>query len=159
MAMFEITQALMSVSTLFHARAQGADDVVYTVRGDLVSPVPRFALIKGEEGDKVAALAGNFVKTKFDIEVGGAVAATLTFPPVAFKKKFTLRVGDTEYAVDGGIFQGLFQCKGGTGEVDLEIAKQFGIRDSFIVKTTDKVADAIGLLATVAIHSRFYEMV
>ena len=77
---------------------------------------------------------------------------------VAFKKTFTLTLGDEAYDADGGVFRGVFQCKAKDGSVVLEIAKELSIRDTFLVKTTEVLPVQVGVLAAVAIHSRFYEM-
>ena len=68
-------------------------------------------------------------------------------------------MGDEIYEADGGVFRGVFQCKNKQGEVVIEIAKELSIRDTFSVKTNEAVPFQVGLLAAVAIHSRFYEMV
>lgn len=63
------------------------------------------------------------------------------------------------YDADGGVFKGIFQCKGAHGKVVLEIGKVLGIRDTFLLKRTYALPLEVGLLTAVAVHSRFYEMV
>jgi uncharacterized protein YxjI len=159
MEVYEVTQALLSVGSVFHVKKPHEESVLYTVRGELMSSSPKFHLVKGEEGEPLADLTANFIKTKYEIKNGDTTLASLVFPAVAFKKTLTLTVGDTAYEVDGGVFKGVFQCKAADGKVLLEIAKELSIRDTFLVKTTDALPLEIGLLSAVAIHSRFYEMV
>jgi uncharacterized protein YxjI len=159
MVAYEVTQAFLSVGTVYHVRKPREEDVLYTVRGVLMSPTPKFRLVEGDDGKEVGALTGNFIKTKYDINDETRTVASLVFPAVAFKKTLTLTVGDDVYEANGGVFRGVFQCKKQSGEVVLEIAKELSIRDTFSVKTTDAMPYQVGLLSAVAIHSRFYEMV
>lgn len=159
MESYEVTQALMTVGSVYHVRKPREEAVLYTIRGALMSPTPSFQLVEGDEGKVVAELGGNFIKTRYEVEIDGKAAATLVFPAVAFKKTLTLTVGDSRYEADGGVFKGVFQCKEPDGTLALEIAKELSIRDTFLVKTTDKIPFQVGLLAAVAIHSRFYELV
>ena len=159
MVAYEVTQAFLSVGTVYHVRKPREEDVLYTVRGVLMSPTPKFRLVEGDDGKEVGALTGNFIKTKYDISDATKTLGSLVFPAVAFKKTLSLTVGDDVYDADGGVFRGVFQCKNKAGDVVLEIAKELSIRDTFSVKTNDAVPFQVGLLAAVAIHSRFYEMV
>jgi uncharacterized protein YxjI len=159
METYEVTQALMSVGTVYHVRRPRTEETVYTVRGELMSTTPRFHLVEGSEGKPLADLTANFIKTKYEIRVGDAVKGSLVFPAVAFKKTLTLTVGEDVYEADGGVFKGVFQCRKGDGAVVLEIAKELSIRDTFLVKTTETLPLEVGLLSAVAIHSRFYEMI
>jgi uncharacterized protein YxjI len=156
---YEVTQALMSVGTVYHVRKPREEAVLYTVRGVLMSATPKFRLVEGDEGKEVGTLTGNFIKTKYEISDETKVVANLTFPAVAFKKTLTLVVGEQTFEADGGVFRGIFQCKTSDGDVRLEIAKELSIRDTFSVKSTEAMPFQIGLLSAVAIHSRFYEMV
>lgn len=159
MTVYEVTQALLSVGTVYHVRKPREEAVLYTVRGVLMSATPKFRLVEGDEGKEVGALTGNFIKTKYEIADESKVVANLTFPAVAFKKTLTLVVGEQTFEADGGVFRGVFQCKTKDGDIVLEIAKELSIRDTFSVKSSDTIPFQIGLLAAVAIHSRFYEMV
>ncbi|MBX3262176.1 MAG: hypothetical protein KF782_20995 [Labilithrix sp.] len=159
MVTYEITQAFLSVGTVYHARKPREEAVLYTVRGVLMSATPKFRLVEGDDGKEVGILTGNFIKTKYDINDDSKTIGSLVFPAVAFKKTLTLNVGDEVYEADGGVFRGVFQCKSKDGEVMLEIAKELSIRDTFSVKTHESVPYQVGLLSAVAIHSRFYEMV
>lgn len=154
---YEITQALMTVGTMYNVRRPRTDEVVYVVKGELMSPTPKFHLLEGEK--TLADLSANFIKTKYEIAKDGEPIAALVFPAVAFKKTLTLTVDGKAYAADGGVFKGVFQCKDDAGNVVLEIAKELSIRDTFVVRTTGVVPLEVGLLSAIAIHSRFYEMV
>jgi len=160
MDQFEVTQALMSVGTVYHVRKPRTEAALYTVRGELMSTTPKFHLVEGDDGKKLADLTANFIKTKYEIHgEGGGLLGTLQFPAVAFKKTLTLTVGSDEYEADGGVFKGVFQCKKSDGTVVLEIAKELSIRDTFLVKVSEGMPREVALLSAVAIHSRFYEMV
>ncbi len=156
---YQVTQALLTVGTVYHVRRPREEDVLYTVRGVLMSPTPKFRLVEGDDGKEVGSLTGNFIKTRYEIHDASNVVGALVFPAVAFKKTLTLTVGDQVYEADGGVFRGIFQCKNADGDVMLEIAKELSIRDTFSVKTNEAIPYQVGLLSAVAIHSRFYEMV
>lgn len=156
---YEVTQSLTTVGSAYVVTRQRGDDVLYSIRGELMSPTPKFHLVRGEEGEKLGELSGNFIKTKYEISKDGKSLASVTFPAVAFKKTLTLVVNGTKFEADGGVFKGVFQCKGTDGVTVLEIAKELSIRDTFVVKSTAALPLEVGLLAAVAIHSRFYEMV
>ena len=38
-----------------------------TIKGTLMSPTPKFTMVKGADGQELASLTGNFIKTKFQI--------------------------------------------------------------------------------------------
>jgi uncharacterized protein YxjI len=159
MITYEVTQALLSVGTVYHVRKPREEDVLYTVRGVLMSPTPKFRLVEGDDGKEVGTLTGNFIKTRYEVHTdSNDVVASLVFPAVAFKKTLTLTVGSDVYEADGGVFRGVFQCKK-NDEVTLEITKELSIRDTFSVKMVETIPFQVGLLSAVAIHSRFYEMV
>lgn len=159
METYEITQALMTVSTVYHVRKPREDAVLFTVRGELMSASPRFHLVEDEHGEHVADLSANFIKTRYEVRRGDDLLATVVFPAIAFKKTLTLTAGESTYEADGGVFKGVFQCRGPDGKTALEIAKELSIRDTFLVKPTEALPLEVGLLTAVAIHSRFYEMV
>jgi len=159
MEAFEVTQALMTVGTVYHVRRPQASPTLYTVRGELVAASPKFHLVEGDAGRAMADLTGNFIKTKYDVQVDGKPLATVVFPTVAFKKTLTLTIGDDEYTADGGVFKGVFHFRKAASAVVLEIAKELSIRDRFLVKSHDVLPLEVALLSAVAIHSRFYELV
>jgi uncharacterized protein YxjI len=159
MVLYQVTQALLTVGTVYLVRKPREEDVLYTVRGVLMSATPKFRLVEGDEGTELGVLTGNFIKTKYEIHDPTKMLASLVFPAVAFKKTLTLTVGEDVYDADGGVFRGVFQCKKPDGEVVLEITKELSIRDTFSVKANEALPFQVGLLSAVAIHSRFYEMV
>lgn len=159
METYEVTQALMSVGSVYHVRRPRSDEILFLIKGELMSTTPRFKLVKEQDAEPLAELTANFIKTRYEIAKAGKVLAALSFPAVAFKKTLTLTVGDTQYDADGGVFKGVFQCKTAEGAVVLEIAKELSIRDTFVIKTNESLPLEVGLLSAVAIHSRFYEMV
>jgi uncharacterized protein YxjI len=159
MEAYEVTQAMLSVGTVYHVRRPRQEELLYSVKGVLMSPTPKFHLVEGEAGKELGQLVGNFLKTKYEVQSEGKTLATLTFPAVAFKKTVTIGIGETEYQADGGVFKGVFQCKDKDGGITLEIAKELSLRDTFAVKTAESIPFEVGLLSAVAIHSRFYEMV
>ena len=108
MVTYEVTQAFLSVGTVYHVRKPREEDVLYTVRGVLMSATPKFRLVEGDDGKEVGALTGNFIKTKYEINDESKVLGSLVFPAVAFKKTLTLTVGDDVYEADGGVFRGVF---------------------------------------------------
>jgi uncharacterized protein YxjI len=159
MEAYEVCQVMLSVGTLYQVRRPRQEELLYSIKGELMSPTPKFSLIEGDAGKELGLLVGNFIKTKYEIQTDGKSIASLTFPAVAFKKTLTLSVGETHYDADGGVFKGVFQCKDKDGSVALEIAKVLALRDTFAVKTTGSLPFQVALLSAVAIHSRFYEMV
>jgi uncharacterized protein YxjI len=156
---YEVTQVLLSVGTVYHVRRPRQEELLYTVKGVLMSATPKFHLVEGDAGKEIGKLEANFIKTKYEIHDDAKLLATLVFPAVALKKTLTLTVGADEYEADGGVFKGVFQCKSKDGSVALEIAKELSIRDTFSVKALESLPFQVGLLSAVAIHSRFYEMV
>ena len=136
MESYEITQAVLSVGTVYHVRKPRTEATLFTIRGELMTTAPKFHLVEGESGKALADLTANFIKTRYDIRSDGKLMGALVFPAVAFKKTLTLTVGDSEYTADGGVFKGVFQCKNAEGTVVLEIAKELSfIRDTFRVTT------------------------
>jgi uncharacterized protein YxjI len=156
---YQVTQLLMAVGSVYEVRSPDSEDVSMTIKGTLMSSTPKFTLVKGSEGSEVASLSGNFVKTKFQI-VGadGKELGSLAFPAVAFKKTLVLTVGGRGYTADGGLLGGVFKCVDNEGNVALEIAKKMGLRDKFEVMIKGPIPTEVGVLAAVAIHSRFFEL-
>ncbi|WP_394833227.1 hypothetical protein LVJ94_42665 [Pendulispora rubella] len=160
MSQFVVTQRFMSLATNYDVTAPGSEDVLLTIKGTLMSPTPLFSLVEGTNGKELATLRGNFAKTQFHVlGADGKELATVDFPAIALKKKLALKIGDREYTADGGVFSGVFQCKDAGGNIAIEISKVRSVRDKFSVVTKDDIGQEVGLLAAVAIHSRFFEMV
>jgi hypothetical protein len=156
---FEVTQLLMAVGSVYQVRVLGSESVLMTINGTLMSSTPKFAMVEGTDGAELATLTGNFIKTKFQIRGSDKEEmGALSFPAVAFKKTLVLTVGGRGYTADGGIMGGTFRCVDNEGVVALEIAKKIGIRDKFEITIKGKIPKEVGILAAVAIHSRFFEM-
>jgi uncharacterized protein YxjI len=160
METFEVTQVIMTVGSTYEVRVLPHDKVVMTVKGSLMSPTPKFQLVVGDDGAELATLTGNFIKTKFQIK-GAAKEelGALSFPAIAFKKKLVMTVGARGFTADGGIMGGTFRCIDNDGKLGIEIANKSGFHDRFHVTLHDGIASELGILATVAIHSRFFELV
>jgi uncharacterized protein YxjI len=160
MESYLVTQAVLSVGTVYHVRKPRTDPTLFTIRGELMTTTPKYHLVEGDSGKALADLTANFIKTRYDIRSGSKLMGALVFPAVAFKKTLTLTVDEVEYTADGGVFKGVFQCKKSDGTVVLEIAKELSfIRDTFLLKTDSSLPLEVGLLSAVAIHSRFYDYV
>ena len=159
METFEVTQLLMAVGSVYQVRVLGSEDVQMTIKGSLMSPSPKFTMVKGADGKEIASLSGNFIKTKFQIRgADKGEMGSLSFPAVAFKKTLVLTAGGRGYTADGGLMGGVFRCIDNEGVVGLEIAKKMGIRDKFEISIKVNLPKEVGILAAVAIHSRFFEM-
>lgn len=156
---FEVTQALMTVATVYHVRKPGEESVVHTVRGVLMSATPRFHLVEGEQGEALGLLTGNFIKTRYEIADASSALASVVFPAVAFKKTMTLTFAGEVYEADGGVFRGIFECRRASGELMLAITKELSVRDTFRVEVAEAWPLPVAILTAIAIHSRFYEMV
>lgn len=156
----ELTQSLMAVGTVYQVRRPREEQVLYTIRGVTLRGAPRFGLVEGDDGKEVGRLNGNPVNTHYEINDGAEnMLARVVFPAVAFDKTLALIVGDRIYEAEGGVFPGIFRCCDAEGGVALEIAKALSVRDTFSVKSREELPFQVGVLAAVAIHSRFYLMV
>lgn len=165
MEAYEVTQVLMTVGTVYHVRKARTADTLFVIKGEMMASVPKFHMTESSAGNEgrddaknVADLTANFIKTKYEVNAGGALLGSVTFPTISLKKTMTLTVGEDVYEADGGVFKGVFQCKKPDGTVVLEIAKELSIRDTFLVKPTDAIPLPVAFLAAVAIHSRFYDL-
>ena len=160
MSNFDLTQRLMSVSTVYDIAKRGSDAVDMTAYGTFMAASQEFRLVEGTEGKEIATLKGNFNKTNFKIfSEDQKEIASLDFPSIAIKKTLKLHIGDKEYSADAGVFAGVFRCADAQGNVALEIKKEGGLSDRFSVNVTDGVENEVGLLAAVAIHCRFFALV
>lgn len=162
MPTFHVTQRLLSVATHYDIRAEGSDVVVMSVKGSFMSATPSFTLSEGSGGKELGTLKGNFAKTKYTItSADGKELATIEFPAVAFKKTMTLITGGKTFTSQGGV-KDSFRCAEGDGKPIIEVTKKEGltaVRDTFTVNFDESIGQIVGLLSTVAIHSRFFEMV
>jgi uncharacterized protein YxjI len=160
METFEVTQVIMTVGSTYQVRVPSEEKVTMTVKGSLMSATPKFSLVTGSDGPEVASLAGNFIKTKFQMFGSDKKdLGSLSFPAIAFKKTLVLTVGGRGFTADGGLMGGTFRCIDNDGKVGIEIENKGGFRDRFQVKVQDDLPKEVGILAAVAIHSRFFELV
>ncbi len=157
MEKFEVTQRLLTMGQVYEVRAGGGGDVVATIRGKVLAATPKLTMVEGSDGEEIAYLSGNFMKTKY--ECAGPdrrTLATLAFPMLALKRRFVLSVGDKQYKADGGFLGGDFRCTNDVGEAVLVIAKKIALRDSFAVSTAGAFPRDVALLCAVAIDQRFF---
>jgi uncharacterized protein YxjI len=160
METFDVTQVVMTVGSTYQVSSPGDGKVAMTVKGTLMSPTPKFQLVSEESGPELATLTGNFIKTKFQIHGSGKnELGNLLFPAVAFKKTLVLTVGGRGFTADGGMMGGAFRCVDNDGKVGIEISKKETFRDKFSVSVDNGITKEVGILAAVAIHSRFFEFV
>ena len=158
METFEVTQVVMTVGSTYEVRVSSAEAVTMKVEGSLMSTTPKFQLLQGTT--ELARLTGNFIKTKFQIRRGdNEELGHLSFPAIAFKKTLVMTVGTRGFRADGGLMGGVFRCIDNAGRVGIEITKTETLRDRFLVSVDDGIPMEVGILASVAIHSRFFEFV
>ena len=158
---FEVSQVVMTVGSTYQVHAPGNEKVLMTVKGSLMSATPKFSLVQEESGPELASLTGNFIKTKFQVHAAGKPEeiANLLFPAIAFKKTLVLTVGGRGFTADGGLMGEAFKCVDNDGKVGIEIAKKGAFKEGFAVTVDNGITKEIGILAAVAIHSRFFELV
>jgi uncharacterized protein YxjI len=158
METYEVTQKLLSFGPQYEVRADHQPDVIMTIKGKLLSATPKLTMVQGTEGAEVAAMNGNFLKTKFECyDANKQLLGVLAFPMFAFKKGFTLTVGDKEFKADGGFLGGEFKCVDAHGQTVMVIAKQLSLKDKFAVQSTGALPRDVALLAAVAIDQRFFQ--
>jgi len=160
MEIYEVSQVVMTVGSTYVVRVPPSDDVVMTVKGSFMSSSPKFSLVQGTDGPELGSLLGNFIKTKFQIlDAEKKTIGNLLFPAIAFKKTLVLTVNGRGYTADGGLMGGVFACVDNEDQVALEISNKSRFVDRFAVDIKGAIPREVGLLAAVAIHSRFFEFV
>jgi len=158
METYELTQKILSFGPSYQVRANGSDQVLWTIKGKLLTATPKLTMVEGTDDGDVAFMKGNFVKTKFDISVAGQGLGALQFPLIALKKSFTLALGDKQFKADGGFLAGTFKCTNAQGEIVLQIAKQLSLKDKFQVShEPSQIPREVALMAAVAIDQKFFE--
>ena len=158
METYEVTQLLMAVSSIYQVRVPGTDEILNTIRGELMTATPKYSMVKGTDGAEVATLTGNFIKTKFIMRgLSKEELGVVSFPAVALRKTLVLTVGGRGYTADGGIMSGVFKCVDNEGTVAIEIEQKLDIRHRFEIRIKQPIPKEVALLAAVAIHSRFFE--
>jgi uncharacterized protein YxjI len=160
METFEVSQVVLTIGSTYVVRVPPSEDVAMTIKGTLMSSTPRFGLIEGSEGPEIASLVGNFIKTKYQIlDAEKKTLGNLLFPAIAFKKTLVLTVNGRGYTADGGLMGGIFKCVDNEDQVALEISNKSRFVDRFEINIKGAIPKEVGLLAAVAIHSRFFEFV
>ena len=160
MEIFEVSQVVMTIGSTYLVRLQPSDDVIMTIKGSLMSSTPKFSLVQGSDGTELASLVGNFIKTKYQIlDAEKKPMGNLLFPAIAFKKTLVLTVNGRGYTADGGLMGGSFKCVDNEDQVALEISNKSRFVDRFEISIKGAIPKEVGLLAAVAIHSRFFEFV
>ncbi len=161
MAHYDVVQRLAAVATTYDVKD---GDTALVARGAFTSVTPRFTLVD-EKDKELGTLAGNFNKTEFHIkDAAGKEVALVTFPSIALKKTLELEIGGKKYHADAGLLARVwdFKCADAAGKVAVEVKKPEGftkVRDRFLVEAAEDVSREIAVLLTVAIHSRYFEMI
>jgi uncharacterized protein YxjI len=158
-----VTQRLMPVAAQYDVAVEGETPTPsYTVRGELLTTTPTLQLFD-KESKLVATLKGNVLKTKFQIRSDkNDELASVNFSAISFRKTFTMTVGTKGYHANAGVVgvvKDIFECKDNAGNVALVVSKEPGIRDRFKIELREErdVPLEVAVLASVALHSRFYE--
>lgn len=155
---FEITQRLAALATMYDVRKGGEEVPSMMVRGTFATATPKLDLIENKGNTILASVKGNVVKTRFQIvNDKGTELATLNFAAVSLSKSLTMAIGGKGYHAKAGLLGGTFDCVDNDGNVALSIVKQEGLRDKFNVEIKGDIPCEVAVLAAVAIHSRFYE--
>jgi uncharacterized protein YxjI len=159
----QVTQRLITVSAQYDVNVDGeTPSPLYTVKGEFMTTTPTLQLFDKEQ-KLVATLKGNVLKTKFQIRSDkNDELASINFSAISFRKTFTMTVGSKGYHANAGVVgvvKDIFECKDNAGNVALVVSKEPGIRDRFKIDLREErdVPVEIAVLASVALHSRFYE--
>jgi len=162
---YEVVQRLAAVATTYDVRTPGAEPVLLVVRGAPMSLTPKFVITDSGEEKELASLEGNFNKTEFHVrDAEKKEVASVTFPSIALKKTLSLKVGEKTFTADAGVLalEYDFKCQDEKGNVAIEVKKREGlthVRDRFVVEHGPDMPREVAVLITVAIHSRYFEMV
>ncbi len=158
MVTYTVTQKLISLGAKYLVRTGESKDVIMTVKGRILSFTPKLEAIEGEDGSPVARMTGNLFKTKFEIfDNSDKVTATISFPFMAFVKRFTLTADGKTYQAKGGLIARKFSCLDESGKEVLTISKDFSFRDKFTINMDESFPKGSGILAAVAIDQRFFQ--
>ena len=156
-----VTQKLMAVSAQYEVASEG-DAPTHTVKGDFMTTTPSLQLFD-KDNKQIASLKGNVLKTKFQIrDDKNEELASVNFSAISFRKTFTMTVGTKGYHANAGVVgvvKDVFECKDNAGTVALVVSKEPGIRDRFKIDLREErdIPVEVAVLASVALHSRFYE--
>ena len=159
----EVTQRLVTVSAQYDVSVEGEQpSPLYNVRGEFMTTTPTLQLFDKDQ-KLVATLKGNVLKTKFQIrDDKNEELASVNFSAISFRKTFTMTVGTKGYHANAGVVgvvKDVFECKDNAGTVALVVSKEPGIRDRFKIDLREErdIPVEVAVLASVALHSRFYE--
>lgn len=159
----EVTQRLVTVAAQYDVSVEGEQpSPLYNVRGEFMTTTPTLQLFDKDQ-KLVATLKGNVLKTKFQIrDDKNEELASVNFSAISFRKTFTMTVGTKGYHANAGVVgvvKDVFECKDNAGTVALVVSKEPGIRDRFKIDLREErdIPVEVAVLASVALHSRFYE--
>lgn len=157
----EVTQRLVTVSAQYDVTVDGAAPA-YAVRGEFMTTTPTLQLFDKDE-KLLATLKGNVLKTKFQVRSDkNDELAMINFSAISFRKTFTMTVNGKGFHANAGVVgvvKDIYECKDNAGNVALVVSKEPGIRDRFKIDLREErdVPFEVAVLASVALHSRFYE--
>lgn len=155
---FTVTQKLLSVGATYQVKPDGGNDVAYTIKGKVFTLSPKLEMKKGNDGEVISRMKGNFIGTKFAIsDPEGTELGVIQFPFLSFIAKFTLTIGDTVYNAKGGFTARNFSCIDAEGNTKFTIAKELAFRDKFNVAIDESMSEETAILAAVAIDQRFFQ--
>ena len=158
METYVVSRKILSWGPTYEVTASGSEDVLLTVKGKLVTATPKLTMVKAAEGEEVAHMTGNFLRTKFEMTLANKEKlADLTIPTIAFKKSFTLNMGGQDYKAAGGLLATNFKCNDANGQPLFEVVWELSWKDKFVINIHGAVPKEVAVLATVAIHQKYYE--
>lgn len=157
MKTFTVTQKILSIGATYQVNASESEDIINTIKGKILTLVPKLEMRQGKEGDITKVLKGNFFKTKFTVESpGGNEEASIQFPFIALFKKFTLTIGSKVYNAKGSLTAWNFTCTDENGQDMFTISKEFAFRDKFTVSVDESMPQDIVILVAVAVDQKFF---
>lgn len=158
MKTFIITQKILSIGATYLAVPEGSKEPAYVIKGKILTFTPKLEMKKGDQGEVLKTMKGNFIGTKFTIiDKGGAQDGLIRFPLFSFIAKFTLTIGAASYVAKGGIMARNFTCQDQAGKTVFTISKDWAFRDRFTVALDESVAEETAILAAAAIDQRFFQ--
>lgn len=154
---FSVTQKILSFGATYKVTSSLSPVVSMTVKGKVFSISPRLDAYKGDDGELIATMQGNFLKSEFTVTKNSTEIGTIQFPIISIFKSFTLVIGDKVYKSSKGIISNKLTAKDDSGKVMLSIAKDFTFRDQFSVEADESIPDELAALAAIALDQRFFE--
>ncbi len=158
MKSFTVTQKILSIGATYLVAPEGSKDPAYVVKGKILTLTPKLEMRRGEQGEAIKTLKGNFFATKFTIlGQGGSEEGLIQFPIFSFLAKFTMTLGNATYSAKGGFMARKFTCTDSSGAVKFTISKEWAFRDKFAVSIDESVPEEAAILAAVAIDQKFFQ--